>query len=98
MSEIVSFLEKIKDIQRRVNSFSKLEPQDIMIQYEKIYLEFEKIQTDLTNNFTDKGNFEQKDILQLMTFNQVKLDSQIKLNYALIKKLIKDIDEIKKKK
>jgi len=98
MSDNDDVIEKIKDIQRRVDSFRNLDPTDIMIQYEKIYPEFEKLQKALTDEIQGKGGFEQEDIIKMMSFNKIQLDTKIELHHAFIKKLVKDVAELKKKK
>ncbi len=93
-------IEKIKDIQRRVNSFKNLDPIDFMIQYEKISPELEDVNMDISkqaiNKIRDTGELPTGDLLKLITCGQIKLDTKIEACFSILKKLSKDVKDLKR--
>ena len=93
MPEFNHFLKILEDIRRRVNSFKNLEPEDIIIQYEKIYPEFEQVKSEITaeakRKIMDSGELSTSDLLQLFTVMQLQTDTKIELCFSLIKTLRK---------
>lgn len=89
MTDFSELNKTLEDIRRRVNSFRKLEPEDILIQHEKILPELETIKTVISSQIKDDllktGELSTFDLLQLITVMGLHSDTKIELCFSMIK-------------